>query len=119
MKKKKHTTNCNPFKLSCVIDIKGNMFRWTFFVIMLSSHYALAQKALPQSQPVQNEDLIEIIKSDELEILNENGVESRRVTNGVFKHKGALLYSNLAIQNINTNIIKRSKETINQIVPRR
>ncbi|WP_229249333.1 OstA-like protein [Dyadobacter sandarakinus] len=54
----------------------------------------------------KNEDLVEILKSDELEIINENGVDSRRVTNGVFRHKGAMLYSNLAIQNINTNVIE-------------
>jgi len=106
MNKKKHTINCNPFKLSCVIYIKRNMIRWTFFAILFISHYTLAQKGLPQPQSDQNSDLVEIIKSDELEILNENGIDTRRVTNGIFRHKGALLYSNLAIQNISTNVIE-------------
>lgn len=106
MNKKKYTDHCNPFKLLCVIGIKGNMFRLTFFVILFASHYVLAQKPLPNTRTDQNPDLVEILKSDELEILNENGVDTRRITNGVFRHKGALLYSNLAIQNISTNIIE-------------
>ncbi|WP_025762377.1 OstA-like protein [Dyadobacter tibetensis] len=54
----------------------------------------------------QTEDKVEIIKSDELELINENGVEMRKVTNGTFRHKGALMYSNLAVQNITSNLIE-------------
>jgi hypothetical protein len=106
MKKKKYTGNCNPFKLLRVIIIKRNIFQLTLFALLIFSPYLFAQKALPQQRAAQSEDLVEILKSDELEIINENGVDSRRVTNGIFRHKGALLYSNLAIQNISTNVIE-------------
>ena len=106
MNKKKYRYNCNPFEHLRVIGFKGIILRLSFFIMLLASHYVLAQNGLPSSTNTQNEDRVEIIKSDELEIINEAGVEKRRVTNGVFKHKGALLYSNLAIQNINTNIIE-------------
>jgi hypothetical protein len=106
MNKKNSAGNCNPFKLFRVIIIKRNIFQLTFFSLLIFSPYLFAQKALPQPQVNQNEDLVEILKSDELEIIQENGADSRRVTNGVFKHKGALLYSNLAIQHINTNVIE-------------
>ena len=106
MNKKKYLANCNPFKLSRVLVIKRNVFLFMFFVLSIYTPNLLAQKGLPQQNASQNEDLVEIIKSDELEIINENGVDSRRVTNGIFKHKGAFLHSNLAIQNINTNVIE-------------
>ncbi|TDE16382.1 OstA-like protein [Dyadobacter psychrotolerans] len=103
MNKKIYSSVCNPFKLLCVILIKQNMLRLAFFVMMFISFDALAQRTLP---PSQTEDLVEIIKSDELEMINENGVELRKVTNGIFKHKGAFLYSDLAIKNNTTNIIE-------------
>jgi lipopolysaccharide export system protein LptA len=106
MKKKKYTASCNPFKLLSVISIKGNVFQLTFFYLLVFSFNVMSQRSLPQSQPVQKEDLVEILKSDTLEIINKDGVDSRRVINGVFKHEGAILYSNLAIQNINTNVIE-------------
>ena len=82
--------------------IKDNMYKLAFFVLLLSSLSAVAQRVSAPAQSAPGEDLVEIIKSDELEIINENGVDSRRVINGIFKHKGAFLHSNLAIQNINT-----------------
>jgi lipopolysaccharide export system protein LptA len=103
MNKKKYSTICNPFKLLCVISIKDNMFKLAFIVILFTSIESLAQRTVA---PDPGSDLVEIIKSDELEIINENGVDSRRVINGIFKHKGAFLHSNLAIQNINTNVIE-------------
>lgn len=106
MNKKKYINDCNPFKLLCVILFKGNMFKLTFFVIMFFSQYVLAQKVLTPAQADPNADLVEIVKSDELEIIKVNGVDTRRVVNGIFKHKGAFLYSNLAIQNISTNVIE-------------
>ncbi|TLV01305.1 hypothetical protein FEN17_17880 [Dyadobacter luticola] len=106
MKKKKYTQNCNCLKHSRVILIKNKLFYYSFFSLLIFSQYTLAQKTLTPSQPLQSEDLIEILKSDELEILNVNGIDSRRVTNGIFKHKGALLYSKLAIQNMSTNVIE-------------
>jgi lipopolysaccharide export system protein LptA len=86
--------------------IKRNMLRVTFFLMLFVSFEALAQKVSPNPQPAQSSDLVEIIKSDELEIINENGIDTRRVTNGVFKHKGAFLHSDLAIQNLSTNVIE-------------
>jgi len=106
MNKKKYINDCNPFKLLRVILFKENMFKLAFFVMMFASQYVLAQKSLPPAQADPNTDLVEIIKSDELEILKVNNVDTRRVVNGIFKHKGAFLYSNLAIQNISTNVIE-------------
>ncbi|KAA6438576.1 hypothetical protein FEM33_18065 [Dyadobacter flavalbus] len=106
MNKKIYITNCNPLKLLCVFGIKGNLSFAVFFVIMIVSSFPGVQQVLAQVKPAQSEDLVEILKSDELELINENGIDSRRVTNGVFRHKGALLYSNLAIQNISTNVIE-------------
>ncbi len=100
MNKKKYSKHCNAFMLEGVMFIKYNVLRLTFFVILLTSFDVLAQT------PTSGDDLVEIIKSDELELINENGIESRRVVNGVFKHKGAFLHSNLAVQNINTNVIE-------------
>jgi lipopolysaccharide export system protein LptA len=106
MDKKKYRDVCNAFKLLHVMFIKAYMYKLTFFIFLLTSLPAVAQKVSAPGTAPAGEDLVEIIKSDELEIINENGVDSRRVTNGVFKHKGAFLHSNLAIQNINTNVIE-------------
>ncbi|KAA0993906.1 hypothetical protein FXO21_03460 [Dyadobacter sp. UC 10] len=106
MDKKNYHAGCNSFKLSRVINIKTNKYLRAFFVVLISIYTFLSFNALAQNTSTANEDLIEILKSDQLEIINANGVDSRRVTNGVFKHKGALLYSNLAIQNITTNVIE-------------
>jgi lipopolysaccharide export system protein LptA len=106
MKKKNSAETCNPFKLFGVIDIERNIFQITFFALLIFSPYLFAQKALPPTPSAQSGDLVEILKSDELEIINVPGDDSRRVINGVFRHKGALLYSNLAIQHINSNMIE-------------
>lgn len=88
-----------------VISIKGSTILFTFIGILFFPFESLAQRPLSPA-PAPNSDLVELLKSDELEIVNENGVEARRVTNGTFKHNGTYLYSNLAIQNINTNVIE-------------
>ncbi|CAG5072852.1 LPS-assembly protein LptD [Dyadobacter sp. CECT 9623] len=106
MDKNNYKSGCNSFKLSRVINIKGNINYLTFFALLICLPSMLCVNALAQNNTASSEDLVEILKSDELEILNANGIESRRVINGVFKHKGAFLYSNLAIQNINTNVIE-------------
>jgi lipopolysaccharide export system protein LptA len=106
MDKNNCNTGCNSFKLSRVILIKRSIQYRTFFALLLSLPYLLPLSALSQNIGANSEGLVEILKSDELEIINANGVDSRRVTNGIFKHKGALLYSNLAIQNISTNVIE-------------
>jgi lipopolysaccharide export system protein LptA len=82
------------------------MFKLTFIAMLFSCSNLLAQSTLSPSKAPQSSDLVEIIKSDQLELINENGADMRKVTNGVFKHQGALLYSNLAIQNVSTNIIE-------------
>ncbi len=98
--------SCNPFKLLCVILIKGNMTRLLFFVILFTYSNTFAQNQLQPAGASQSQDLVEILKSDQLELITENGIDLKKVTNGVFRHKGALLYSNLAIQNSTTNIIE-------------
>ena len=106
MKKKLFIKLCNPFKLLCVISIKDHILKLTFFTLLFTSPYLMAQRVNPAAQPGQATDIVELLKSDELELISENGVDSRRVINGIFKHKGALLYSDLAIQNVSTNIIE-------------
>jgi lipopolysaccharide export system protein LptA len=45
--------------------------------------------------------------ADSLTMTTENGIEIRRVINNVrFKHKGSILYCNLAIQNVSSNLIE-------------
>lgn len=105
MKKKLFIKLCNPFKLLCVISIKESIFRLTFFILLLTAGATKAQQITPAKPAGPNADIVELLKSDELELISENGVDSRRVVNGVFKHKGAILYSDLAIQNVSTNII--------------
>jgi lipopolysaccharide export system protein LptA len=53
-------------------------------------------------------DKVELLPgADSLTIINENGMEIRRVINNVrFRHKGSVLYCNLAIQNVATNLIE-------------
>jgi len=106
MKKKLFIKVCNPFKLLRVILIKDIILKLTFFTILFASPYIMAQQVTPSQQPGATSDIVELLKSDELELISENGVDSRRVINGIFKHKGALLYSDLAIQNVSTNIIE-------------
>jgi lipopolysaccharide export system protein LptA len=106
MTEKKYTAICNPFKPSCVILLKENMFRLTFVFLLLWTPKLLAQSQLSPTGSSQSSDLVEILKSDQLELISENGIDTRRVTNGVFRHQGALLYSNLAIQNVTSNVIE-------------
>ncbi len=94
--------NCNVVKLLNVIVVKGTALRIMGILFLTSLQFLQAQN----NPSAISQDIIEIIKSDELEIINENDVEIRKVTNGVFRHKGALLYSNLAIQNRATNVIE-------------
>ena len=91
---------CNVFKLLCVPLIKGTAL--LFIGVLISMNPAFAQISTNSG----TQDMVEILKSDELELINENDIEIRKVTNGVFRHKGALLYSNLAIQNRSTNVIE-------------
>ncbi len=106
MREKKNRDSCNPFKLLGLIFIKVHVFRLSFFVMLLGSTDLLAQNGLPSPGANQSSELVELLKSDLLEIINQNGVNSKKITNGVFKHKGALLYSNLAIQNETSNMIE-------------
>jgi lipopolysaccharide export system protein LptA len=106
MIEKKVNTICNSFKLLRVIFIKENMIRLVFFVTMVNSFNVLAQNGLTSRGDAQTPDLVELLKSEQLEIIKENDSDLRRITNGIFRHKGALLYSNLAIQNVTTNIIE-------------
>ncbi|WP_229252637.1 OstA-like protein [Dyadobacter helix] len=88
------------------MSIKADMLKVMIFVVISIPHILLAQNNITSQAAGTEGDIVEIIKSDELEITNENGTEIRKVTNGTFRHKGALLYSNLAIQNRTTNIIE-------------
>lgn len=104
--KKIYVKYCNKVKLIGVMSIKADMLKVMIFVVISIPHILLAQNNITSQAAGTEGDIVEIIKSDELEITNENGTEIRKVTNGTFRHKGALLYSNLAIQNRTTNIIE-------------
>lgn len=64
---------------------------------------ARAQVGMPPS----GGDKVELLRSDSLVILNQPGQVIRKVYNNVlFRHKGMLMYCNLAVQNATTNIIE-------------
>ncbi|WP_229203388.1 OstA-like protein [Dyadobacter jejuensis] len=84
--------------------IKGSWVAAIGLICVLMGQRAQAQTR--EGAGTTNTDLIEILKSDELEIINENDTEIRKVTNGTFRHKGAVMFSNLAVQNRTTNVIE-------------
>ena len=68
--------------------------------------------AFGQGRPGQvasgGEEKVELLPgADSLTFINENGMEIRRVINNVrFRHKGSILYCDLAIQNVASNLIQ-------------
>ena len=85
-----------------------------FFVLFISvsllvlSTEALAQIApAPGRQPGTAGDKVELFHADSLVVLNIPGQAVRKLHNNVrLRHKGVLMYCNLAIQNVTTNIIE-------------
>lgn len=107
----KLTFQCNPFKRSGVYIVKQSM---KLFMYLLVAFPLIS--ALGQGRPGQNQnswdngptEMVELLPgADSLTMITENGVEIRRVINNVrFKHKGSILYCNLAIQNVSSNLIE-------------
>jgi lipopolysaccharide export system protein LptA len=90
---------CNQLNHLCVLINDRKVFSMLFIFLFFTQ--------LPAwSQTTAQTELVEILKSDSLELLSKDDIKLRKVTNGVFRHNGALLYSNLAIQNLNSNIIE-------------
>jgi len=80
--------------------------------MLLISNWAVGQ-GRPTGNPGsvsggQSPDTVELLPgADSLTISTENGVEIRRVVNNVrFRHKGSMLYCDLAIQNVGSNLIQ-------------
>ncbi|HEV7349954.1 OstA-like protein [Telluribacter sp.] len=100
---KKIENRGNPFKPSGIIILKGGMKLLLFFGLLLASSWGWAQGV-----PGGASERVELLPgSDSLVIFNEGGVETRRVVNNVrFRHKGSILYCNLAIHNVASNVIE-------------
>jgi lipopolysaccharide export system protein LptA len=77
------------------------------FGLWLMALTGLAQ-GRPGALPGEPSEKVELLPgADSLTILNENGAEIRRVINNVrFRHKGSILYCNLAIHNVASNVIE-------------
>ncbi|GAB2777268.1 OstA-like protein [Rhabdobacter roseus] len=92
----------NLFKRWGIIKVKEAMKVLTFFVFLFASSIAWAQR------PAAPTEKVELLPgSDSLVIFNENGLEIRRVVNNVrFRHQGSILYCDLAIHNVSTNLIE-------------
>ncbi|WP_373511103.1 OstA-like protein [Persicitalea sp.] len=103
-------TRSNLFKRVRVYPIEEAMKNSLLVLFLLLSTWAAGQVRPPGSlnAAAGQEDVVELLPgSDSLRITTENGVEIRRVVNNVrFKHKGSILYCDLAIQNVASNLIQ-------------
>ena len=76
-----------------------------WFLVLVSSVPALAQIGTPGAAGTGEK--VELYHADSLVVLNIPGQAVRKLYNNVrLKHKGVLMYCNLAIQNVTTNIIE-------------
>ena len=76
-----------------------------WLLLLVSSAPALAQVGTPGAAGAG--DKVELYHADSLVVLNIPGQAVRKLYNNVrLKHKGVLMYCNLAIQNVTTNIIE-------------
>ena len=82
--------------------------RFTLIVFLLMSTALAFGQGRPGPTTGGDQEKVELLPgSDSLTITNENGQEIRRVVNNVrFRHKGSVLYCNLAIQNVASNLIQ-------------
>lgn len=101
---KKIAGQCNLIKRLGVYSVKQVVKRIVLLILGLIAHGVMGQ-----GQPFGvSGDQVELLPgADSLTIINENGMEIRRVINNVrFRHKGSILYCNLAIQNVSSNLIQ-------------
>jgi lipopolysaccharide export system protein LptA len=76
-------------------------------VLLMSAVLAFGQGRAGQATSGGEEKVELLPGADSLTIINENGMEIRRVINNVrFRHKGSVLYCDLAIQNVASNLIQ-------------
>lgn len=106
------STRGNLFKRDGVYLIKEAMKNSLLVFMLLISTWAAGQ-GRPPGNPSgvsggQSPDTVELLPgADSLTVTTENGVEIRRVVNNVrFRHKGSVLYCDLAIQNVGSNLIQ-------------
>jgi lipopolysaccharide export system protein LptA len=79
-----------------------------FFVALLAGVFGLSHPALAQVGTSPAAEKVELLPgSDSLVGLNQPGQVVRKIYNNVrFRQKGVLMYCNLAVQNVTTNIIE-------------
>jgi OstA-like protein len=86
--------------------------RWLLTVLLLTvAPWAMAQVGRPPmmggGQTGPGTEQVTLLGADSLNVLNSPGMSVRRVVNNVrFRHKGALLFCDLAIQNTTSNVIE-------------
>ena len=104
---------CNHFKRPGVCLIVKAMKNILLMGLLFVSTWAAGQGRPPQgglngAAGIPQEEKVELLPgADSLTISTENGIEIRRVVNNVrFKHKGSVLYCDLAIQNVASNLIQ-------------
>lgn len=99
----------NHFKRLGVFPIIVAMrMRFSIVVCLLMSAVFAFGQGRPGQATGGGEEKVELLPgADSLTIINENGLEIRRVINNVrFRHKGSILYCDLAIQNVASNLIQ-------------
>ena len=81
------------------------------FYLSVTSSQVMAQfgasPAPGASAPGSTDDKVELFGADSLVVLNVPGQAVRKLYNNVrLRHKGVLMYCNLAVQNVTTNVIE-------------
>ncbi len=98
------TMHCNVFHKNRVLII--NVVLWLAIVWPV---LAQAQQGRPGSAPSGNTEKVELLSPppDSLVVLNNpDGVVRRLVNHVKLRHKGVLMFCDLAIQNVTTNVIE-------------
>jgi hypothetical protein len=102
--KKNNDSHCNPNAAFCVIEVK-----WLITLMsLLTSITIYAQRPASGPPPTAGEEKVFLLGADSITINKlPDGSEIRRVVNKViFRHKGALMYCDLAIHNVASNALE-------------
>lgn len=102
--KKNTYFHCNPKLVFCVIGIK----QLIIFMSLLTAITTYAQRPTSNPSATVGEEKVFLLGADSITISKLlDGSEIRRVVNKViFRHKGALMYCNLAIHNVASNALE-------------
>lgn len=94
----------NHFVSACVLSLK----RLAFFMSLLAAISTFAQRPTYGPPTVSGEEKVFLLGADSITISKlPDGSEIRRVVNKVvFRHKGALMYCDLAIHNVASNALE-------------